>query len=200
MRLIRVSAFRIDRREVTAADYDRCAAAKGCAARDCGEATAPEATPGAPATCVSWFDATAYCAWVAGRLPTEAEWEKAARSRDGRKYPWGGEAPTCERALFNECGNESADPVGSHPAGASPYGVEDLAGNVAEWVADWYDGAYYRDSPETDPTGPAEGEAKVVRGGSWATGSRLLMTGYRSFAPPLERREDLGFRCAWPVR
>jgi len=198
MRELSVAEFRIDRLEVSVTAYDACVAAGPCRARVCDDGSTTIMPGDRPATCVSWDDAAAYCAWVGGRLPTEAEWEKAARGADGRKYPWGNDDPTCERALYNECGKSGPDAVGAHPSGASPCGAENLAGNAAEWAWDWYSADYYPAAASADPAGPASGEERVVRGGSFRTGGRLLMTGYRESAKPSTRRVDVGFRCVWP--
>ncbi|MBM3496659.1 MAG: hypothetical protein FJX72_20420, partial [Armatimonadetes bacterium] len=121
-----------------------------------------------PIVNVSWHDAKAYAAWAGVQLPTEAQWEKAARGTDGREYPWGSTFDSSKAVCSVRPRDEnSTAPVGSIPAGASPYGCLDMAGNVWEWCADWYDGGYYRKAPNRNPTGPASGTLRVLRGGSW---------------------------------
>ena len=150
-----------------------------------------------PAVYVSWAEAQNYCRWAWGRLPTEAEREKGARGTDGRKYPWGDIEPEPELAVFRRSwGFESTAPVGSHPAGASPYGLMDMGGNVWEWCADWYADDYYRMSPYRDPQGPDSGRARVVRGGSWDSRPSVLSASCRSWGHPGYRDGDFGFRCA----
>ena len=197
-----LSEFWIDQTEVTNERYGRCVAAGDCQA----SALADDAHfNGAdqPVVGVSWQDAKAYCAWVGKQLPTEAQWEKAARGTDGRKYPWGN---TFEGSKVNFCdancdgdwkdgstddGYQYTAPVGRYPAGASLYGVLDMAGNVWEWCQDWYDGDYYAISPQRDPRGPDSGTYRVVRGASWydrggnVPGNRVSFVGFRcvSLAP-----------------
>ena len=157
-----------------------------------------------PVINVSWEDASSYCRWLTlktgrrFRLPSEAEWEKAARE----KYPWGRSAPDASRVNMKGNGDGYAftAPVGSFPAGASPYGILDLAGNVWEWTGDWYDPGYYRVSPGRDPRGPAAGVARSVRGGSWTNGADLVRSANRSNESPDRRLNVLGFRVAMDSR
>jgi len=202
-RTIHLDAFLIDRHEVTIARYLRCVRAGRC-----GE---PATATGCdwrrsdrddhPVTCVDWTQASAYCAWVGKRLPSEAEWERAARGPSGRTFPWGEQAADCRRAVMSAeapgCGARGAAAVGSRsPAGDSPEGVSDLAGNVWEWVGDWYRARYYRIGRDRNPTGPASGASRVMRGGSWQDDGADLRGARRDHAPPTFRHRDLGFRCA----
>jgi formylglycine-generating enzyme required for sulfatase activity len=179
---VTVAGFRIDRTEVTERAWAACVAAGSCARPAAG--FDPERTPLRPVTFVGWADAAAYCRFRGARLPSEAEWELAARGTDGRIYPWGDAAPTCELAHTRRCGETPAD-VGGRPGGASPLGALDMAGNVDEWVADAY--APYGG-------GPSDGSQRVARGGAYdawhsrSTARNALAPGYRD--------GWLGFRCA----
>ncbi|HEX4339241.1 MAG TPA: SUMF1/EgtB/PvdO family nonheme iron enzyme [Polyangiaceae bacterium] len=190
--MVSISAFAIDKTEVTQAEYTSCVQAGKCTAPgcdwDCSQGTLP-------AGCVTWEDAKAYCAFVSGRLPTEAEWELAARGTDGRVYPWGNDAPTCDLENLDGCG-ETAQAVGSHPTGASPFGALDMAGNVVEMVSDYYAADYYATSPAMNPPGPTSGAHFVGRGGGYKSEAVWQRTSARDTYDSTDSSASLGFRCA----
>lgn len=232
-RVIHLNAFYLDRYEVTNRRYQAfLKATKHRTPEHCCDPsynlwTGAEIDPALldhPAVNVDWFDAAAYCAWAGKRLPTEAEWEKAARGPEGRVYPWGNtwdrtrangvtywagqDFATQEEAKtwWNEAGAEVVTNKGRHgiltlpvtalESGATPNGLMHMAGNVWEWTADWYDANYYAVSPAQNPKGPESGEYKVLRGGAWLNHRHLLRTAARDGSRPSMRNHGTGFRCA----
>ena len=188
-----LNAFHIDRFEVTNAHYTAFATTTGRRSATYAKDGRYNETS-QPVVGVSYADALAYCAWIEGQLPTEAQWEKAARGIDGRTYPWGETEPDDSRLNHNRTVGKSV-PVGSYPAGVSPYGIHDMAGNVWEWTNDWYNNSYYTSSPTENPPGPANGTVRVVRGGSWGEKSDFARTFHRFWLNPAFTNELLGFRC-----
>jgi formylglycine-generating enzyme required for sulfatase activity len=196
-----LDAFWIDQTEVTNALYAKCVDANQCdpPAR-VNSYTRPTyfgdpEYEDYPVIYVNWNMAKTYCEWAGRRLPTEAEWEKAARGTDARAYPWGNASP--KDSLLNYNGNNGDTTMaGKYPEGASMYGALDMAGNVLEWVQDWYDETYYQDSPLSNPAGPEFGQLRVLRGGSWHVGDSVARSDYRYRVDLKNIGMIIGFRCA----
>jgi formylglycine-generating enzyme required for sulfatase activity len=150
-----------------------------------------------PVVGVTWDQAQGYCNWVQGRLPTEAEWEKAARGTNSNVYPWGNNDPTCDLLNFGYCSGRTSD-VNAFSQGVSPYGLYDMAGNVFEWVEDWYSETYYGQAPALNPMGPQSGEKRSIRGSSFETASDQIPSAIRHYGPQGYHSRDVGFRCAVP--
>jgi formylglycine-generating enzyme required for sulfatase activity len=207
---VMLSAYYVDRTEVTVAAYRRCVELGRCSAPPFASGGQRFDRPDFPVTLVAWNDADDYCRFAGGRLPTEAEWERAARGVAGRTYPWGKafNGSVCNHGAATLDNTDDSDgfaelaPVGSFPAGRTPDGIDDLAGNVEEWVADAIDdffGAHYAATSEINPKGATAGAFRVVRGGGYQSGTAWLRSAARSFRPASERRTYRGFRCVHPV-
>ena len=195
---VNVDAFSMDVYEVTVGQYAAFLQAKGIDQPSDWKTMNQPAHQKRPIANVDSTEAAAFCKWAGKRLPTEAEWEKAARGTDGRLYPWGNDAPTPLHANFGkpEWNNHGVlAPVGTFEAGKSPYGIYDMAGNVWEWVSDWYDYNYYKSSPSLNPTGPSSGGTKAIRGGAWNSNPRAMRSSNRSLISPTDQGLN-GFRCA----
>ena len=198
---ISVDEFWIDKYEVRNLDYEKCIAAGACQPPSNSSSATRSSYFGNPqydmfpVIFVSWNDANTYCKWLGRRLPTEAEWEKAARGSYQLNYPWGNDFDS-NRVNSSEDGIGDTLPVNAHPNGASPYGALNMAGNVWEWVADWYDADYYINSPGANPKGPDSGNFRVVRGGGYDNNQYNVGTIIRSRESPDFSSPDLGFRCA----
>jgi formylglycine-generating enzyme required for sulfatase activity len=196
--------FRIDKFELTNRRYGRCVKAGVCSPANNIEDTNLNGAR-QPVVGLSWKDCVKFCQWEGKRLPTEAQWEKAARGTDGRKYPWGDEFEVKKVSCKgNEDGIDYTAPVGSFVLGASPYGAMDMAGNVKEFVNDWYDSKYYKTSPEKNPPGPSIGEPippdmlphRVAKGGSWKNDTLNLRPSLRNPVSEGTANDYFGCRCA----
>lgn len=185
---VNLNAYYIDRYEVTNSAYRECVIK-----RKCKSVRVRSGLDGSnqPAVGLSYFHAKQYCKFVGERLPSEAEWEKAAKGIDLRPFPWGGEIDE-NKAVY---ASKTTLPVGSKPLGSSPYGALDMAGNAAEWVEDWYDKSYYAKSPKDNPKGPKKGRNKVIRGGSYFSAPEKLTLTYRLWERPKYDYDTYGVRC-----
>ena len=208
---VTLDAYYIDRYEVTLSLYRKFLEEGNHDAPPTWDAEAATSVGDRPAIGMRWESAVAYCRWAGKRLPTEAEWEKAARGTDGRRYPWGEMQPFVDIANYNR-GMWVSEAVtlmavtgglegmsvrhGLKEGGKSPFGVSHMAGNAAEWVADWYERDYYHKSPGRNPSGPMTGEKRVLRGGSWADVPSALRATARFSAEPNFEDRTVGFRCA----
>jgi formylglycine-generating enzyme len=210
---VTLSAYRIDRTEVTVGAYERCVEAGRCAPPPYVSGGARLYRPTLPVVLVSWYDAVDYCAFAGGRLPTEAEWERAARGVAARRYPWGnlynphlsnhGRSIGGQKQPDDLDGFAELAPVGSLPEGRTPDGIDDMAGNVAEWVSDAVDDTNtvrYAPASDTDPKGAPVGAWRPVRGGSYLDSPLLLRGASREFRLPADRSTTIGFRCVHPQR
>ena len=193
-----LDAYRVSKYEITFEQYDLFCEETGSSLKD----DRGWGRENMPVIYVSWDEAEAFCSWLADKtgkqiqLLTEAQWEKAARGTDQRRYPWGNEAPDCTKADFAGCLGKTAA-VGSYLSGISPYGIHDMAGNVGEWCSDWYMTEYYSTSPLTNPTGPETGVMKITRGGSWVNSADRIRSACRLTEDPVEPAAYIGFRICW---
>jgi formylglycine-generating enzyme required for sulfatase activity len=199
-----LESYWIDKHEVSNGEYSACVAAGSCTPPHFPYSRTRPSYYGNPQYAsypvifVDWYQAAAYCTWAGKRLPTEAEWEKAARGPSGWLYPWGDGPAGCEVANLDFCTGDTSE-AGSYPEGASSYGAMDMAGNVWEWVADWYQPWYYVRTPPENPAGPDIGTHKLIRGGSWFHGAGPARSSYRfEIEPGRWASYGLGFRCARP--
>jgi formylglycine-generating enzyme required for sulfatase activity len=196
---VHLDAFYMDKYEVTVGQYAKFLEATGLEPPTEWATMNKSQHQKRPVVYVDWSDANTYCRWAGKRLPTEAEWEKAARGTDGRMYPWGNDPPDRLRANYGKekwNDHQALVPVGTLHDGKSPYGIYDMAGNVWEWTSDWYDKNAYKNSSAQNPKGAVSGEYKVLRGGSWYFNPQYLRSAFRNLNKPTNRINVIGFRCA----
>lgn len=199
-RQVFLDAYWIDRTEVTVGQYAECVAAGVCnrpreaTSKTRSDYFTNEKYARYPVLWVTWYDASTYCRWVGARLPSEAEWERAARGPKGLIFPWGNDWEAGRTNAANRLGDTQA--VGSFPDGASPDGVLDMSGNVWEWTQDWFSAEYYSTAPDRNPGGPTTGAKHSVRGGSWYSRIAWQRAAYRGASEPDFADDDIGFRCA----
>lgn len=197
-----LNSFWMDETEITNAQYALCVKAGNCTPPHKNNSYSRPQYYGNtefdnfPVLQVDWAQAKAYCEWAGRRLPTEAEWEKAARGTTERLYPWEGDAKGEYFANFSIYQVGDTTEVHHYLPGKSPYGIFDMAGNVYEWVADWYSGTYYSTSPKENPGGPETGTTRIIRGGAWSSDWIFIRTASRMYFYPQDFSGDIGFRCA----
>ncbi|MDO8753890.1 MAG: SUMF1/EgtB/PvdO family nonheme iron enzyme [Anaerolineales bacterium] len=195
---VSLDGYWIQQTKVTNRMYEQCVNVGSCTspAQELGGSvfSNPQYT-NHPVIGVTWVQAQTYCGWLQGGLPTEAQWENAARGVNGNIYPWGNAEPACDLLNFGYCVRRTTD-VDIYPNGLSPYGLYDLAGNVFEWVSDWYSETFYLESPSANPTGPQNGDYRVVRGSSFESATSQISSAIRRFNEAGDSRRDIGFRCA----
>jgi formylglycine-generating enzyme required for sulfatase activity len=199
---VHLSSYWFDKYEVTNARYRQCVEGGGCTPPKDRQAFDDPQRVQHPVTNITWSQARSFCQWQGKRLPTEAEWEKAARGTDGRRYPWGNDEEVVKRHVRKgerTAGTNGAEPVGRQAATASPYGVLDLIGSVSQWVKDWYAEDFYQTSSAWDPQGPLRGSFRVLRGGEWNEKQPDLRASYRGWDDVTYWGPTLGVRCAEDV-
>lgn len=195
---VSLDAYWLQQTKVTNRMYDQCVKAGVCTtpAQELGGPVYSNPTFAShPVVGVTWDQAQAYCGWIQGSLPSEAQWEKSARGLNGNIYPWGNSQPSCDLLNFANCYGRTTN-VNNYPDGVSAFGVFDLAGNVFEWVGDWYDANYYSQSSASNPTGPQTGQYRGIRGSSFETGDTQAASAIRRYNEPTDGGRDIGFRCA----